>query len=214
MPGFKTNDTPSTAARVANDGHERAAAPTDATAATPAAPAAAMVVDSIAHERGENSDINARILTALDKMTSRMDRLEMSQMQIDENERLCGAIDSGLFGSALDRGNGGVPMNHEALGFMPPKRSPEPPAAPLPRLRASVMGQSFLSLSVYENRHRSSSNRPRKCSKPTHSKRMRQCNNKQRQHRLMYLRQYKSIGRRTRVRRKLAIRKFDGSELY
>ncbi|RQM11138.1 hypothetical protein DD237_008377 [Peronospora effusa] len=59
-------------------------------------------------------------------MTSRMDRLEMSQMQIDENERLRGAIDSGLFGSALDRGNGGVSMNHGALGFMPPKRSPEP----------------------------------------------------------------------------------------
>ncbi|RMX68650.1 hypothetical protein DD238_005627 [Peronospora effusa] len=95
-PGCETNDTPSTAARVADDGHERAAAPRDAAAATPAAPAAAINVDSIAHERGEYSDINGRILTALEGMTSRMDRLEMSQMHIDEHERLRGAIDKGL----------------------------------------------------------------------------------------------------------------------
>ncbi|CAI5701820.1 unnamed protein product [Peronospora effusa] len=141
MPCFETNDTPSTAARVADDDHERAAAPTAAAAATPAAPASAMVVDFSAHERGENSDISARILTAPENMTSRMDRLEMSQMQIDKNERLRGAIDSGLFDSSLGRGIGGVPMNREALEFMPPRQSPVPQVAPLPRLRAPVMVQ-------------------------------------------------------------------------
>ncbi|CAI5734009.1 unnamed protein product [Peronospora farinosa] len=102
-----------------------------------------MVVDSSAHERGEYSDISARILTALENMTSRMDRLEMSQMKIDEIERLRGAIDSGLFDSALGREIGGGPMNREALGFIPPRRSPETPAAPRTRLRAPVMGQSL-----------------------------------------------------------------------
>ncbi|RMX66670.1 hypothetical protein DD238_006602 [Peronospora effusa] len=79
MPGSETNDTPSTAVRVADDGHERAAAPTTAAAATPAAPAAAMVVDSPAHGRGENSDISTQISTDLENMTSRMDQLKMSQ---------------------------------------------------------------------------------------------------------------------------------------
>ena len=103
-----------------------------------------MVVDSPARERDENSYISARILTALESMTSRMDRLKMSQMQIDENERQRGSIDSGLFDSALGRGIGRGLMSCEALGFMPLRRSPEPPASPPPRLRAPAMGQSLV----------------------------------------------------------------------
>uniref|UniRef100_A0AAV1T8X5 Uncharacterized protein n=1 Tax=Peronospora matthiolae TaxID=2874970 RepID=A0AAV1T8X5_9STRA len=45
------------------------------------------------------------MLTAL---TNRTQALEASQMQIDEDERLRGAIDSNSFASALERGMGGT----------------------------------------------------------------------------------------------------------
>ncbi|CAI5723274.1 unnamed protein product [Peronospora farinosa] len=74
-------------------------------------------------------------------MTSRIDRLEMSLMQIDGKEGLRGTLESGLFDSALGRRIGGGLMNRKLLGLMPPRRSPEPPAAPRPRLRAPILGQ-------------------------------------------------------------------------
>uniref|UniRef100_A0AAV1UGT1 Uncharacterized protein n=1 Tax=Peronospora matthiolae TaxID=2874970 RepID=A0AAV1UGT1_9STRA len=64
----------------------------------------AVVGDTQAHERGAVTD--ERILTMLAALKDRMQALKASQMQIDEDERLRGAIDSAFFASALGRGMG------------------------------------------------------------------------------------------------------------
>uniref|UniRef100_A0AAV1UHK3 Uncharacterized protein n=1 Tax=Peronospora matthiolae TaxID=2874970 RepID=A0AAV1UHK3_9STRA len=81
----------------------------------------AEVVDPPTHERG--ADVNERILKMLMGLEGRMERMEASQMHMDENERLRGAIESGLFSSLLGRnmGNAG-PMHLDALGNSPPRR--------------------------------------------------------------------------------------------
>ncbi|RMX69903.1 hypothetical protein DD238_001806 [Peronospora effusa] len=74
-----------------------------------------MVVDPPTHGRGE--DVNERILKMLMGLEGRMERMESSQMQIDENERLRGAIEIGLFTSLLRRNMGNAdPLHLDALG--------------------------------------------------------------------------------------------------
>ena len=45
--------------------------------------------------------------------------MEVSQLKRDEDERMIGAIESGMFRSALDNGRGGTPMNIDSLGHSP-----------------------------------------------------------------------------------------------
>ncbi|CAI5732617.1 unnamed protein product [Peronospora farinosa] len=58
-----------------------------------------------------------------------MERMEASQMQIDENERLRGAIESGRFTSLLGRNMGNAdPLHLDALGNLPQRRQVASPA--------------------------------------------------------------------------------------
>ena len=59
--------------------------------------------------------------TKLQALTDRMQALETSQMQINENERLRGAIDSGFYALELGRGMGGAPVHRDALGYDAPR---------------------------------------------------------------------------------------------
>uniref|UniRef100_A0AAV1U7H6 Uncharacterized protein n=1 Tax=Peronospora matthiolae TaxID=2874970 RepID=A0AAV1U7H6_9STRA len=72
-------------------------------------------------------------------LEGRMERMEASQMQMDENERFRGAIESGLFSSLLGRnmGNAG-PMHQDALGNSPPRRKAVYQAHDQPRQHPSV----------------------------------------------------------------------------
>ncbi|KAL0582653.1 hypothetical protein ABG067_007391, partial [Albugo candida] len=98
-PNDSSNDT---AQSPPITGHERTVTPP------------AEVVDPPTHERG--ADVNERILKILMGLEGRMERMEASQLQMDENERLRGEIESGLFSSLLGRnmGNAG-PMHLDAL---------------------------------------------------------------------------------------------------
>ncbi|CAI5739080.1 unnamed protein product [Peronospora destructor] len=89
-----------------DDGHERAAA---SPAVVQGAPTA--------HERGE--DVNARILATLIDLQARMAQMEVPQQQLDEDERMMGAIESGMFCSALANGRGGAPLHIDAIGHSP-----------------------------------------------------------------------------------------------
>uniref|UniRef100_A0AAV1V3T6 CCHC-type domain-containing protein n=1 Tax=Peronospora matthiolae TaxID=2874970 RepID=A0AAV1V3T6_9STRA len=95
---------------------------------------AAVVSDTQAHERGKWTD--ERILTKLTALTDRMQALEASQMQIDEDERLRGAIDSGFFASALGRGLGGTTLHRDAPGYDAPRQ-------PRGRVRVTQPGDSL-----------------------------------------------------------------------
>ncbi|CAH0484856.1 unnamed protein product [Peronospora farinosa] len=89
-----------------DDGHERAEA---SPAVVQGAPTA--------HERGD--DVNARILATLVDLQARMAQMEVSQQKLDEEERMMGAIESGMFRSALSNGRGGAPLHIDALGHPP-----------------------------------------------------------------------------------------------
>ncbi|CAI5716836.1 unnamed protein product [Hyaloperonospora brassicae] len=73
------------------------------------------------------------MMTAL---TDRIQALEASQLQIDENERLRGAIDSGVFASVLGRGMGGTTLHREALVYDAPRQ-------PRGRVRVKQPGDSL-----------------------------------------------------------------------
>ncbi|CAI5714086.1 unnamed protein product [Peronospora farinosa] len=74
-----------------DDGHERAAA-------SPAVVQGAQT----AHKRGD--DVDTRILATLVDLQARMAQMEISQQKLDEEERMMGAIESGMFHSALANG--------------------------------------------------------------------------------------------------------------
>ena len=98
---------------------------------------AAVVSDTQVHERGAGTD--ERILTMLTALTDRMQAVEASQMQIDEDEQLRGAIDSGFFASALGRGMGGTTLHRDALGYDAPRQ-------PRGRVRVTQPGDSIFQL--------------------------------------------------------------------
>ena len=87
------------------DGNNDAKAATPAAAgharASPARPTSApAVVDNLsAHERSPTKE--DKILTMLDALSSRMERMETSQIRIDEDKRMRGAIESWSSVSAL-----------------------------------------------------------------------------------------------------------------
>ncbi|CAI5704017.1 unnamed protein product [Peronospora effusa] len=48
-----------------------------------------------------------------------MTQMEVSQQKLDEDERMMGAIESGMFLYALANGRGGAPLHIDALGHSP-----------------------------------------------------------------------------------------------
>ncbi|CAI5707058.1 unnamed protein product [Peronospora farinosa] len=145
-----------------------------------------MVVDPPNHEKG--ADVNERILKMLMGFEVRMERMEASQMQINENERLRGAIESGLSTSLLDLNMGSAgPLHLDALGNSPQRRQVASPAhaahvEPLgPQYVAPEPRQRFIMQQAPQQEHQAAG--------PAH--------------RVPDARQ-----------RKLTIRKLDGSELY
>ena len=67
--------------------------------------------------------MDKRILTILTALTDRIHALETSQMRINEEELLRGAIYSRFFGLALIRGMGGAPFHCDALAYELPRQS-------------------------------------------------------------------------------------------
>ncbi|CAI5721936.1 unnamed protein product [Hyaloperonospora brassicae] len=66
----------------------------------------AVVGNSQAHERGAGTD--ERVFTMLQPLADCMQALETSKMQVDEKERLRGAINTSFYASDLGRGMGGA----------------------------------------------------------------------------------------------------------
>ena len=73
----------------------------------------AVVGNTQSHERG--AGIDDRVLTMHQALADRMQALEMSQMDVNEDERLRGAIDAGFYASELGRGMGGASMHRVHL---------------------------------------------------------------------------------------------------
>lgn len=71
---------------------------------------------------GEDNNVNAKILAALEGLQDRMGKLEVSQIKRDEEERMQGAIETGIFGSALGRNFDASRMRVDALYHTPPRR--------------------------------------------------------------------------------------------
>uniref|UniRef100_A0AAV1V2L8 Uncharacterized protein n=1 Tax=Peronospora matthiolae TaxID=2874970 RepID=A0AAV1V2L8_9STRA len=106
-------------------------------ARAPTAPA--VVNDGPARESGKRDD---KILAALAALTDRLASLESSQRVRDEEERMLGVVESGLFASKLGANMRGRPMTIDAIGDAEEK-------APVPRgyQRATDLGASrFASL--------------------------------------------------------------------
>ena len=72
----------------------------------------------------------------LDALSSRMERMETSQIRINEDERIRGAIERGLFASSLGANLGTRTMRMDALEPVerkPPARAPLAHASTLSR---------------------------------------------------------------------------------
>uniref|UniRef100_A0AAV1T9S2 Uncharacterized protein n=1 Tax=Peronospora matthiolae TaxID=2874970 RepID=A0AAV1T9S2_9STRA len=148
-------------------------------ARAPSAPA--VVNDGPARESGKRDD---KILAALAALKDRLASLESSERVRYEEERMLGAVESGLFVSKLGANMRGRPMTIDAIGDAEEK-------APVPRgyQRATDLGASrFASLEP-----------PRARAAPQLQQR--------------YRRRIKSL-RQNLIQRKLNIRKFDGKKLY
>lgn len=74
--------------------------------------------------------MNLKILEALTGMQERMTRLEMSQLKRDEDERMKGAAETGVFQSAFGRGFGAPQMDVSALMHTPPPVRASVPSVP------------------------------------------------------------------------------------
>ena len=86
-PNGEGNDD--NAAQAPTTGHERAS------------PEPAAVVIPPAHARSVESKALAMVLEVLSGMDARMQKMEASQARIDEDERMRGADENGLFASRL-----------------------------------------------------------------------------------------------------------------
>ncbi|CAI5734965.1 unnamed protein product [Hyaloperonospora brassicae] len=157
------------------------------------APAPTEDVATAARERG-SEDVNKRIFNAFLGLEERVMRMEASQIKAEEDERMRGAIESGMFSSALGCEFGRETMTRDALGFAPAVRnaplshgpSQYSRDAPLLRQYAPPLGQPQA-----PQVGPSAAPTPAAAHVPVG------------QYRVPDARQ-----------RKLAIRKFDGSELY
>ena len=72
-----------------------------------------VVEDAPAHERGLAKE--DKILAMLDALSLRIERMEASQIKLDEDERIPGAIESGFFASALGANLGAASMRIDEL---------------------------------------------------------------------------------------------------
>ena len=88
-PSSEKKDDANTAQAPPTPSHERAAAEP------------VVVVLPHAHERSADADSLERFLTRLIDMNERMKKMELSQARLAEDERMQGAVDSGMFGSML-----------------------------------------------------------------------------------------------------------------
>ena len=118
-PTAKTTDTKSTPAPA---GHARASPARGASPARVASSArtAATVEDSPARERSSAAD--DKILAALAALTDRMEKMESSQRNREDQERMMGAVESGMFSSAFGANARARPMTIDALTDSPERK--------------------------------------------------------------------------------------------
>nr|BAP68813.1 RxLR effector candidate protein [Hyaloperonospora arabidopsidis Emoy2] len=128
----------------------RAASPSRA----PTPPRAAAVVgDPPTHERRSATEEN--ILSALAALLDHMEKMETSQMLTNEDERMRGAIESGLFASALGENMSAKTMTIDALRDSPERKPAARQArvpAPPPDIEGSLFS-SFVTRSPTPYRH-------------------------------------------------------------
>ncbi|CAI5724626.1 unnamed protein product [Hyaloperonospora brassicae] len=94
-----------------------------------AAPAPTEDVATADRERGSR-DVTKRILNALLGLEERVMRMEASQIKAEEDERMHGQIESGMFISALGREFGRKTMTRDALRFAPAVSNAPSPHGP------------------------------------------------------------------------------------
>ena len=129
----------------ATEGHARALPSRAASLGRAAIPprTKAVVIDAPVHERSSATD--EIILAALAALSNRMEKMETSQMRIDEDERMRGAIESGMFASALGANMGVRTMTIDALRNSP-ERKPASCEARAPGPSPELGGSLFSSL--------------------------------------------------------------------
>ncbi|CAI5725776.1 unnamed protein product [Peronospora destructor] len=187
-PSTETTDDNNTAQAPPKNSHERAASePT-------------VVIPPHAHARSAETDAMQKVLEMLSKMDDRMKKMELSQERIDEDERMRGAVDSGMFSSMLGADFAGK-LHRDALDFSD-VRSHQVPRPATDRLDGSrprqqqrtphQLSQPPSPLPPYQPmpQHQASPAAPMQAPAPT---------------------QFRTPDAR---QRKLAIRKFDGTEVY
>ena len=74
-----------------------------------------------AHGTGEDNNVNAKILFALEGLQDCLGRLEVSRIKRDEVESMQGAIKTGIFCSALGRSFDASRMRMNAIYYTPPE---------------------------------------------------------------------------------------------
>ena len=166
-------------------------------------PASAIVDDPPVRERSEATE--DKILAALAAVTDRLSKLESSQRVRDEDERMLGAVESGMFASAFGANIRGRPMTIDALG------SPEQkPAVPRTRARTIDASESmFASLAPTRGQVPPQHRGPNHAVAPATAPRQDDAAPAT----------YAAAGRDhygmpSASQRKLPVRKFDGTELY
>uniref|UniRef100_A0AAV1VHV0 Uncharacterized protein n=1 Tax=Peronospora matthiolae TaxID=2874970 RepID=A0AAV1VHV0_9STRA len=103
-PSLQMKDDANTAQAPPTTSHQRAATEP------------AVVVPPHAHERSADTNALERVLTMLGGVEERMKKMELSQARISEDERMRGAVDSGMFGSMLGADFAGK-LNRDALDW-------------------------------------------------------------------------------------------------
>lgn len=163
----------------------------------------AVVEESPAREQGEATD--DKILAALAAVTDSVSKLESSQCVRDEDERMLGAVGSGMLASKLEANIRVRPMTLDALG--PLKEKLEALRA---RARWPDIGESmFVSLAPLRGQPSAQHRMPARAAEPTAAPRQEAL--PPATHTEAAIGNY---GIPTASKRKLNIRKFDGTMLY
>nr|BAP68811.1 RxLR effector candidate protein [Hyaloperonospora arabidopsidis Emoy2] len=154
----------------------------------------------------------------LDVLSPRRDRMETNQICIDEDERMRGAIDSGLFGSVLGANLGAHTMRMDALEPVERKLPVRVSLAYAPARVGSTRRSSCTGIaSLYCFRSHS------RCVHARLSRHQRQQEKHEDRargaaqtaaHPPRYTHQQMDVGTPDACQRKLTVRKYDGTELY
>ena len=161
--------------------------------------ASAVFNDSPVRERSEATE--GKILAALVGLTDLLAKLESSQRVRDEDERILGAVESGMFASAIGAHMRGRPMFIDALGSPERKPSAYPAQALAPEDGVSM----FASLAPPRGQAPVQHRVPADAGAPAEA---RPQQSSMREGGTDY------VFTPTASQRKLSIRKFDGTELY